>query len=382
MHIVINTACQRFGGAVQVALSFIEECRAFPHHDFHVWVGPGLQGILREGEFPPNFHFTHFNFGAVGISKLIPIQDKLSAAERRASADVIITTTGPSYFRSRAPQILGFNLPLYIYPESPHLKRLSWRRRMKFRAKKAIQTYFLKRDAAAFFVQTGDANSRVRSLMGTDEVYTVSNTCHSGFTRPLQGPAQLPPRRPAEWRLLTVSAYYPHKDLEIIPRVADELRARGRTNVQFVVTLKPRDWERLPEPADRGSVINVGPVPPQDCPALYGECDALFLPTLAECFSASYPEAMAMGKPIVTTSLGFARSICRDAALYFAPSDPKAAADAIEELISDRTLQVQLVEAGRRQLATFDTAQERARKYLELCERYGRPWGGGAAPAR
>src|SRR5690606_10275866 len=114
-------------------------------------------------------------------------------------------------------------------------------------------------------------------------------------------------------------------------------------------------------------IHNVGPVRPEECPALYQECDGLFLPTLAECFSASYPEAMKMEKPIVTTDLGFAKSICGTAALYFEPMDAIAAAEQIKKLISSPYLQDRLIKQGKQELKKFDTPRSRAEKYLQLC---------------
>ncbi len=45
------------------------------------------------------------------------------------------------------------------------------------------------------------------------------------------------------------------------------------------------------------------------------------MPTLLECFSASYLEAMYMKKIIFTSDLPFAHTVCKDAAFYFAPHD-------------------------------------------------------------
>ena len=106
----------------------------------------------------------------------------------------------------------------------------------------------------------------------------------------------------------------------------------------------------------------------EEDPSLYKECDAMFLPSLLECFSASYPEAMAMEKPIVTTDQGFARSICGDAALYYSPVDPVDAANKISRLIREPKLQKQLIENGKIRLKTFPTPEERAKEYLRICE--------------
>ena len=131
------------------------------------------------------------------------------------------------------------------------------------------------------------------------------------------------PKKPGEFRFLTLSAWYGHKNLDLIPEIAGRLPKQLRKKVRFVVTLPEVDFrENFPEEC-RDIVINTGPVKPDEGPGLYKECDALFLPTLLECFSASYPEAMIMERPIVTTDMGFARSICGDAAFYFRPADPK-----------------------------------------------------------
>lgn len=365
MHIMINTAHQRFGGAVQVALSFILECRKFPEHRYSILVGPGLKASLERETFPENFHFETFDFGTITLRKAVAIGRTLRAVEKRLLPDVIVSTTGPTYFRSKAPQIIGFNLPLYLYPESPFIQDIQGIARLKFWFKKALHTYFFKRDAQWYVTQTDDVNSRVRKLLGTTHVTTVTNNA-SGYYRSAE-PAtpKLPPRAMDEFRFITLTSYYSHKDLELIPKVAERLWAQGHTQVRFVLTIKPEDFARH-FPHAHPAVINVGPVPPRECPALYQECDAMFLPTLAECFSASYPEAMIMEKPIVTTDLGFAKSICGDAALYFEPRNADAAAAQVAHLLKLPEVATALVEAGKQKVQTFDLPEQRAQKYLAL----------------
>ena len=105
------------------------------------------------------------------------------------------------------------------------------------------------------------------------------------------------------YRFVTISAFYQHKNLELIGDVAKVLEQKGRKNFEFVLTIKPEELERVLK--GQAHITTVDQVPLK-CPSLYRECDTMFLPTLAECFSASYPEAMIMNKPIITTDLGFA----------------------------------------------------------------------------
>lgn len=366
MKICINTAIQRFGGAVQVALSFINECKNFTAHEFVVWVGPGLKKSIDTSIFPENFQFRFFDFGVVSFQKTIEINKALQQQEKLDKPDVIISTSGPSYFHSLAPQILGYNLPLYLYPESPYVSQLFVYKRMRLAVKKKMHHYFFKRDAIAFVAQTEDVNQRVRKQLKTSNVFTVTNTASSLYQGWKKYPALLPPKKEGVFRFVTVSAYYAHKDLEIIPKILEELSAREVDNVEFVLTLNPAEFQT--HISAHKNIHNVGPVLPEACPSLYDECDAMFLPTLAECFSASYPEAMIMEKPIVTTDLGFAKSICGEAALYYKAMDPKAAADAVVRLSTDTSLQRDLIARGKEQLKSFDTPRSRAEKYLRICQ--------------
>lgn len=366
MKIVINTAHQIFGGAIQVALSFIYECRNFPQHRYYVWVGPGVKKSLREEDFADNFHFQYFDFGPINYQTTRRIQKILKPIEETISPDVIISTSGPSYFHSRAPQVIGFNLPLYIYPESPYMQDLRIKKRIKLALKRMLHFYFFKRDTTAYVVQTEDVNQRVRKAIKTKKVYTVTNTHNNYYLEKVKFSERLPPKADGEVRLLTLSAYYPHKNLDLIPLVAKELERREKAHVKFVLTLKETDFEKHFGKCE--GIINVGALRPEECPSLYQECDMMFLPTLAECFSASYPEAMVMGKPIITTDLGFARSICGEVALYFKPKDPFAATDAIEKLLDNPQLQDNLIQIGKQQIKNFDNPQQRAKKYLNICQ--------------
>jgi hypothetical protein len=210
VKIIINSAHQRFGGAVQVALSFINECKAYSEHEFHVLVGQGLRKEIERESFPANFHFYDFDFGAITVWKTFVIDSTLKNLERKIKPDCIIATSGPTYFHSRAPQIIGYNLPLYIYPESPFLGTLSLYRKIRFQTKKALHFYYFRRDAIAYVTQTDDVNQRVRRALGTPKVYTVTNTHSALYLNWKKVTPKLPQKKAEQFRLLTITSYYGH----------------------------------------------------------------------------------------------------------------------------------------------------------------------------
>ena len=352
---------------MQVALSFIHECGAYPENEYHVVLGPGVGSVIKPDEFPNNFYFYEKAFGVIGVSKLRRVQREMSVLEAEIRPDCVVTTAGPAYWRSRAPHLVGFNRPLFIYPESPRLGMMTAKARMRLAMQKWMHCWLYRREADALIVQTEDVNERVRNLLGTDKVYTVTNNHNGWYEQAEDFPARLPERATGSFRFLTLTSYYPHKNLELIPEIIQALPKDIRERVEFVLTLTESEYrQRIGGPV-LPQVKLIGPVPPPECPSLYRECDAMFLPTLAECFSASYPEAMKMEKPIITTDLGFARSICEDAALYFEPCNANAAAEQIIRLLQDLPLQDTLRARGQEQLLTFDSPAERAEKILGIC---------------
>ena len=218
-------------------------------------------------------------------------------------------------------------------------------------------------------VETEDAEQRLRKILNTDIIDVVSNTYGAHYLCYPIIANKLPNRKKNEIRLITITKYYLHKNLESIPDVLEELERRNLCNITFTLTLDKKKYEKIIPLKWRKQVYNVGSIPIVECPSLYNECDLLYLPTLLETFSVSYPEAMIMQKPILTSNLSFAHSICRSSALYFDPLSAKDIADKIEFVINNRAIWLELIEEGKKRLQAFGTARSRAEKYLHLCEK-------------
>ncbi len=372
MRIIINSGSTFKGGSEQVALSFIHECKGFDEIDFHVVIGENLKSQIDIESFPNNFKFYVFqNRPASSLFTFIKSMLWYDRLEKRLSPDCVIATGGHGYWKPEAPLVAGFNIPHYLYPESPYFSGLTIRKRLYWLAKKKIDLFFYKR-VDAYLTQTDDVNQRVRKLMRSEQVYTVANTVHSCFYNPISSSKKLPPKKDSEIRLLTLSSYYPHKNIEIINKVIPELKKRGFEKIYFILTLNGEKYDEIIDDSLKNNIINIGPVPIEECPTLYSEIDYMFLPTLLECFSASYAEAMIMEKPILTSDLGFAHTVCGEAAEYFDPLDPYDISDKIISLLENNQRQAEMRDEGIKRLRMLNSAKERAEKFIEICKKFSK----------
>lgn len=367
MILIINTTTAYKGGSVQVALSLLKEFREYEKHQFYVFIGPALKDMINVLNFPANFKFYFFKHRpSQTLFSLNPLSLEFKKIEQNVKADFVITTSGPAYWRPSCPHIVGYNLPHYIYGDSPFWKIAKISTRIRFFFLKFIIKYFFKKDADYFFVQTNDVRNRLMKFINSKEVFTVPNAC--GFREDLAADDKkfLPDKTGSTFRFLTLSAYYEHKNLEIIDTISKKLKALGYLNVEFILTLSEESFFKCFNGKNPKGIINLGPVKPEDCATLYKECDAIILPTLLECFSANYAEAMFMNKPILTTDLSFAKTVCQGAALYFTPLDSDDAVNKIIELIDNPNIQLELIEKGKLRLNDFPDAKERANKIIDI----------------
>lgn len=372
MKLIINTSSLFSGGGVQVALSFIEECLKFPDHEYSVFLCPALKKQVVIGNYPNNFKFYFIERDKNPIKNISYLKKHLSSLEDEIKPDVVFTVFGPSYWTPKVPHLLGYAIPHYLYSDLPFFSQISIKEKLFLTIKKRIQFNFFRKNAHFYHVETEDVRNRLSKELSVnkDNIFVVSNTFNDYFNQTVSTSQKILQDKPnsVRFRFLLLSAYYKHKNLTILNDVIKLLISREILDVQFVTTIPESVYNDIFTEEAKKYIYNIGFVPSKDCPQLYSECDFLFLPTLLECFSANYPEAMKMQKPILTSNYSFAYTICKDAALYFDPLDPKDVCDKIEQIINDEKLQEQLVANGSDVLKSFPDSYTRAQKYLEICQ--------------
>jgi glycosyltransferase involved in cell wall biosynthesis len=238
-----------------------------------------------------------------------------------------------------------------------------------FNLKKFYHRILLKKNADLYIVQTYDMKNRFVDFINLEDekVEVVSSKYDSVFTNKIENFKLLPKKKDGEFWFITISAYYSHKKLDIINDLVFRIKEMN-LNIKFILTLPDEIIETKFKYA-KDYIINLGHVKLEECPYIYQQADALFLPTLVESFTASYPEAMIMKKPILTSNYSFATSVCEDAALYFNPYDIEDVMEQIVKIYSDKELYNNMILKASVIVEKLPSSKERAEKYLKICKK-------------
>ena len=191
---------------------------------------------------------------------------------------------------------------------------------------------------------------RASNWLKINQTYTVSNTYNSIFND-----KALYNNENKYFDILILSSYYKHKNIEIINDIINELTDTELTyhKIRFITTIEQHIYERIFTNRSKLHIKNLGPVKINDVPEIYNNAKIVFQPSLLECFSANYVEAMVMRKPILCANLPFSKTICKDAALYYEPMNAKDALKKILILKSNKKIYKNLIIVGKKMIKKF-----------------------------
>jgi glycosyltransferase involved in cell wall biosynthesis len=367
MNVLINCSNLKIGGGLQVAHSFVCALLGYKDFNFTVVCSDALFSQVLHLDKAENMVVVNYNTAASVFSSLTGRSSLLDKLVIEHKITVVFSVFGPVYWRPAVKHITGYAKPHYIYTSSPFFNKLGLLNFIHLKVKGFFHMLDFKRNSDILITENEDVTLRLQQLLPSKKIYTVTNYYNQIFdaTHLWDLSIQLPLF--SGFTLLTIAANYPHKNLSIIPKVIKYLlETKPNLKVRFVLTLDKGALGGSLNSEIENCIVYLGKIEIAACPSLYLQSDAVFLPTLLECFTATYPEAMRMKKPLLTSDLNFARGLCNDAALYFDPLDHKDIANQIVKLITSRDLRDALIDAGTQQLTHYDTYDARAKKYIEI----------------
>lgn len=157
--------------------------------------------------------------------------------------------------------------------------------------------------------------------------------------------------------ILHVGSPFPHKNIEHLVE-AFELLKINHPNLQLVLAGKKEQYfEKLEQyTKDKkfaDSIVFTGFVADEELKWLYQNAEAYVLPSLSEGFGLPGLEAMAHDCPLVSSNATCLPEVYGDASSYFDPENIKDIATKVDEVITNKDLQKDLVIKGHKRLKKF-----------------------------
>jgi predicted glycoside hydrolase/deacetylase ChbG (UPF0249 family)/glycosyltransferase involved in cell wall biosynthesis len=363
MKVLVDCVPLSVGGGVQVGIALLANLCKQTDVEWAA-IAPEFLRAAMPPELAEDGHVT-FIAKRSRIDR-IWIRNRLLAFEREVAPDVVFTVFGPQYFRARSPHVVGFAIPHLIYERDYDMLRVG----LYGRLANAMKCAVLSR-ADHLVVETQTARNRLARRLKIDaaRISVIPNSLN-----PLLGRSLQPTEGDGRFGILVPAAYYRHKNLEIIPRVAEAIRRlHPDLAFDFRLTLAKASpqWENLRRMAagygveDRVGTLGVLKI--TELADAYGAASAVLLPTLREVSTAVYPESFYFRRPLVTSDTDFARELCGDAALLVSPRDANSIARGLIDIATKPELRAMLVAAGERQLSrAYSTPDEKFRLQLNL----------------
>lgn len=366
-EVLIDTTNIHSGGALQVAISFLEELASETarSHALH----PGLRITVEispeiDQQLPRSavdcLQPKVFSRRPLRVANLFP---------RSRKYDISFVLFGPDYCRRRARiRIVGFADVTAIYRD-PSMR--VWSSSGVRSRTRGIISRFLHMRADRLVVETSAIRDRLIQVLGqkTPEISVVPNCVNGVFARPdeWQPLAQMPIRRTGVLDLVYVSRLYPHKNHAILGPAARLLERKHGMQVRFLLTLRADEFDQLDQ-SYSSYFYNVGPLSVNQVPTLLSSAHGAVFPSLLEAFSAAPIEALAMGKPLMASDRDFVRATCADAPWYFEPTSAEDLARSIYECFSGNQRRTDKVDIGRVIASESITPPQRAAMYLKVIE--------------
>jgi len=129
--------------------------------------------------------------------------------------------------------------------------------------------------------------------------------------------------------------------------------------------------ERLAEQASGvGDLVFVHDVPGKELPQYYAACDLFVLPSVTrqEAFGITLLEAMASGKPCITTKISGMPYVVGDCGVKVKPGNPEALREAIQELLMNKEERKEKGVCGRKRVIEEFTKQKVSEKIRGIYE--------------
>jgi len=366
MKIVLNAIISRRngGGATQIVLNYLKATLDDREVEWYYIVSEEIVDLLK-------------GIGGIFSSKwlVLPRQPQVKSYFKAKKAirlfldeikpDIVYSILAPSYFSFKYTEVMRCCNAWDVIDKSDEaFSFIDRKTRLRFGAKTLLVRQMM-RCSDYFITQTQVAKDGIVRVTGKseDRVSVIPNVLPRFYQ-------SIKPERKTSKSIdiLYVASPAPHKNIEIVPRVAHILKHEyGLKDFRFLITIPPEDsgvasviTKSAQELSVEKEVVNIGGKTQKELVDLYESATIGFFPSVLETFSATLLEYMYFSLPIVSSDKPFNKEVLEEAALFFNANDAKGAAESIFAVITNQVLRDSLKER----------AKQRIMKYLDYSAHY------------
>ena len=228
-------------------------------------------------------------------------------------------------------QVFYFDWAFMVYPERFIYEKFNYKEKFRIFSKKIIFSFGIKY-IDKLIVQTPVIKKRFINQFDPKILpeIVVINVGSPSFEKGVEFNL----KNKNHFKLLCLTNYYKHKNLEILVDVARKIKENNE-KISIFLTLSENDsnsiklLNKVKTEGLTEIIINLGTVKYDDLHGLYNAVDSSILPTLIESYSSTYIESINFKKPVLTSDYDFARYLCGECALYFNPFNSQSIYDSI-----------------------------------------------------
>lgn len=225
-----------------------------------------------------------------------------------------------------------------------------------FRAKQQVYKYVIKRAAhksVHIIVGSQFIKNDVVQFTGIDpDKITVTYEAADPIT---EAPVEIPELENKQF-IMYIGRPTPHKNLERLIKAFGLIQAQHQDLLLVLAGKKDANYQRIEKMVHKDGVKNVvftDFVSEGQLRWLYEHCAAYVFPSLSEGFGLPGLEAMVHGAPVVSSNATCLPEIYGDAAYYFDPYDIQAMAEAINTVLINDNLRLELIGKSKEQVAKY-----------------------------
>lgn len=279
--------------------------------------------------------------------------------------DIVIPT--------KTPQIYLFDWPYAVYPESIVWNKMDYIDRINRKIKLLLFKKYIPY-AKVILAQSSTMKTRLMRIYNLSNVAIIPNAVSlQNINDKLENNYYLPKDK---IKLLYLTYYYSHKNLEILIPLALEIKEKCLP-YYLVTTINPNQHikakkfvEDIKKYKLNDVICNLGTIETEKVPSLYRQCDAVLMPTLLESFSGVYAEAMYHKLTILTSNLDFAVDVCSKSAFYFEPMDKNSILNSIKLAFSNEEERKRKIDFGTEILKNSASWNDVFVSFKELLNKY------------